>query len=519
MAVRAYPIGVALKVVLGVFAVVVAVTVLAGAATARRPLPAAKVVLAAIDRQAAKGHLTPAEAARYRATVNRTALLARRLPPSRAALLQSQLEQAAGIASILTAPRALAIFTPTRRERRLVRPPRLAGAAVRHHRRRRRRLPLLPGKGVRVPPARELRSAERRGREQERLRDREARERARRTAAFPMRAAASSWEYYFDYSGGTRALALRFRAGGRRSVVRPRGRARHSPTRRRSSPPPAPPTARFRAASSSRRAFGPWIRLYSFNHVVVLNAQLQTAISLADYAKSTSDAAAAALAASMQTAAARALPSFNTGYWSYYALPDDLSPLSYQAYVVQLLQTLARKDDRFAAAATDVRRLRLERPLVQARRCRASAPSPSGSRSPPRSASRRSAASEASRSAAAGTPSRSPFPRAPASSRSRSTPPTGPETARGRRAADRARREPAEAEAQEEDRSQADRRRGRLCRRSSSAPGSTSLRRRPLALAAGLRRRSDDARLAGRRCRLPTPARSRRSRSCRPPRT
>ncbi len=111
MAVRAYPIGVALKVVLGVFAVVVAVTVLAGAATARRPHPAAKVVLAAIDRQAAKGHLTPAEASRYRATVNRTALLARRLPPSRAALLQSQLEQAAGIASILTAPRALAIFT------------------------------------------------------------------------------------------------------------------------------------------------------------------------------------------------------------------------------------------------------------------------------------------------------------------------------------------------------------------------------------------------------------------------
>ena len=54
----------------------------------------------------------------------------------------------------------------------------------------------------------------------------------------------------------------------------------------------------------------------------------------------------------MQTAAAHALPSFNTGYWSYYALPYDLSSLSYQAYVVQLLQTLARKDDRFADAAT-----------------------------------------------------------------------------------------------------------------------------------------------------------------------
>ena len=55
----------------------------------------------------------------------------------------------------------------------------------------------------------------------------------------------------------------------------------------------------------------------------------------------------------MKTAAARALPSFSTGYWSYYELPGEPSPVSYQNYVVQLLQTLARRDDRFAPAATE----------------------------------------------------------------------------------------------------------------------------------------------------------------------
>ena len=56
----------------------------------KRPLPAAKVALAAIDRQANRGRLTPSDASRYRGIVDRTALLAARLPSNRASPLLSQ---------------------------------------------------------------------------------------------------------------------------------------------------------------------------------------------------------------------------------------------------------------------------------------------------------------------------------------------------------------------------------------------------------------------------------------------
>ena len=53
----------------------------------------------------------------------------------------------------------------------------------------------------------------------------------------------------------------------------------------------------------------------------------------------------------MQRAAAATLPSFDTGYWTYYSLPHEASPLDYQQFVVQLLKKLAPSDPRFADAA------------------------------------------------------------------------------------------------------------------------------------------------------------------------
>ena len=102
----------------------------------------------------------------------------------------------------------------------------------------------------------------------------------------------------------------------------------------------------------------------------MLNAQLQSAISLADYAKATSDSAAGALATGLQNAASRALPSFSNGYWSYYQLPADPSPVNYQDYVVELLQTLARRDDRFGPAATQFAAFADDPAGVQARQRR-----------------------------------------------------------------------------------------------------------------------------------------------------
>ena len=69
----------------------------------------------------------------------------------------------------------------------------------------------------------------------------------------------------------------------------------------------------------------------------------------------------------MQRAAAATLPSFDTGYWTYYSLPREASPLDYQQYVVQLLKKLAPTDPRFADAAAQVRRLPAPAARVPAR--------------------------------------------------------------------------------------------------------------------------------------------------------
>jgi hypothetical protein len=161
------------------------------------------------------------------------------------------------------------------------------------------------------------------------------------------------WEYYFNFGGG-RAPWL----SGMAQAVAAQAFSRAAtlvPTRS---------TAYMRAARNAyalipRRmltsvAAGPWIRLYAFQSLPVLNAQLQSVISLKDYATAAEDAGAAALATRMQNAAAATLPRFDTGYWTYYALPNDPSPVDYQQYVVQLLAKLAPSDPRFAAARTRI---------------------------------------------------------------------------------------------------------------------------------------------------------------------
>jgi hypothetical protein len=87
---------------------------------------------------------------------------------------------------------------------------------------------------------------------------------------------------------------------------------------------------------------GPWIKLYSKTADVVLNAQLQSAISIADYAQLASDQDAAAYADRLLAAAKAMLPRFDTGHWSRYSLGIE-SDLHYQDYVISLLKTLAKR--------------------------------------------------------------------------------------------------------------------------------------------------------------------------------
>jgi D-glucuronyl C5-epimerase C-terminus len=97
---------------------------------------------------------------------------------------------------------------------------------------------------------------------------------------------------------------------------------------------------------------GPWIRLYSKSSELVLNAQLQSAISLSDYAELADDTTASGYAGRLLAAAKAMLPQFDTGHWSRYSLHDE-SDLHYQDYVIQLLQTLAKRtaDPAWQAAA------------------------------------------------------------------------------------------------------------------------------------------------------------------------
>jgi hypothetical protein len=93
---------------------------------------------------------------------------------------------------------------------------------------------------------------------------------------------------------------------------------------------------------------GLFIRLYSFSDLAVLNAQLQSVVSLEDYALALEDPAGQQLAGQLRASSAALLPKFDTGAWTLYALGANESTLDYQRYVVSLLKRIgARNNDPF----------------------------------------------------------------------------------------------------------------------------------------------------------------------------
>src|SRR5262249_52743086 len=139
--------------------------------------------------------------------------------------------------------------------------------------------------------------------------------------AVPTPAGALTWEYEFNY--GTQRAP--WQSGMAQAVL-------------------AQALARAGSFDLARRAYaaipgsldralpaGPWIKLYSASAEVVLNAQLQSAISIADYAQLAHDDAAGAYADRLLAAAKAMLPAFDTGHWSRYSLPTA-SHLPYHAY-------------------------------------------------------------------------------------------------------------------------------------------------------------------------------------------
>jgi hypothetical protein len=84
-----------------------------------------------------------------------------------------------------------------------------------------------------------------------------------------------------------------------------------------------------------------WIREYVFSDMAILNAHLQSLVSLYEYERMTGDPEAAATVAQMDAAARALLAQFDTGCWSLYSLGGSPASLGYHTYHVDLLGKLA----------------------------------------------------------------------------------------------------------------------------------------------------------------------------------
>ncbi|HEX6700352.1 MAG TPA: D-glucuronyl C5-epimerase family protein [Gaiellaceae bacterium] len=323
------------------FAAALAVAIaLAPTAAGARANPDSKLAKQGLDRSVKLGALTPEDANAYRAEVERAVRVLPKLGGSRYTNLAAVLHEVATQWRAYSAPRALTLFSmlatnTTYFGNRITPPPGRDvtdddGIVYR----------FFPGHGFQFHPlanAGALNSAVA-------LKD------AQRTAALATALVARAstgpndsllWEYEWPFGGGkppwTSGMAQAVMAQALTRAAELTGDTSFTDAAARA----------FRAIPGAlvrRLPAGPWIRLYSFDGAAVLNAQLQSAISLADYATATGDADAAALAAALQSSAEALLPRFDTGYWSLYQLGGGESPLEYHVFVVSLLKKLAQRN-------------------------------------------------------------------------------------------------------------------------------------------------------------------------------
>ncbi len=103
---------------------------------------------------------------------------------------------------------------------------------------------------------------------------------------------------------------------------------------------------------------GLWIREYGFTQQVILNAQLQSILSLESYAAFAKSAAVRGVIRELIVATRRLLPHFDVGCWARYQLAGPPARLGYQIYHVDLLRRLAVRRSEPIWSRTYVRWLR-----------------------------------------------------------------------------------------------------------------------------------------------------------------
>ncbi len=348
-----------MRLVLAAVAVVLLAAPPAEAATRPRP---AKLIEQGLTRAVAGGRLDPAEAAAYRADLARARAEVGRLPPLRARLLQAVIADVAAQWRSYTKPRALTLFSTLTVNADWLDAHALDGS-----------YPDLTGEDGAVyrffsshgyvfhPLANvaRLNSLVASG-------DLDGVQRL--SAALLARAVTVGdslvWEYEFPFASGRAPWTSGMAQAVAAQALARAGDVLSDPALLDAADAAYAAVPHLLSPSSPAK---PWIALYSFDRVPVLNAQLQAALSVGDYAAIVGDPAAEAFANRLTAAALELLPRFDTGYWSLYSLHGDESPLDYHDYVIGLLRKLATRtgDSAWSETADRFQTYETEPPVVR----------------------------------------------------------------------------------------------------------------------------------------------------------
>jgi hypothetical protein len=304
------------------------------AASAAAPT-SAQFLRRGIDNALARHWLKPADASRYRRDVARAVRDESVLPPLRAQVIASQLAQLQTWWDSYTSPRALALFAQLEQNLDYFETHRIPSSTVDVADGEGIVYRWFSGKGLEFHPLASFSSLANAASAHD-VDTAQTLSDALLARAIP-RAGRLIWEYSFSFGAGRppwasgMAQALAAQALARAGSLLDDSRLTAAAVRAYAAVPPL----------LMSTTAGPWIRLYGFDREVVLNAQLQTILSLREYGRLTGDAGASALAGRLESAAKTLLPRFDTGDWSLYELRGYHASLGYEQYVTELLRKLA----------------------------------------------------------------------------------------------------------------------------------------------------------------------------------
>ena len=320
------------------------------AGIADRAAPAAVRAEEGLDRALRTGRLGTESAERYRAALDDARSALTLLSPGRSAAIGAVLGTVGEHADLYDPARALALFSmleantahlsgkalPKERFADIVG---ADGAVYRY----------MPGHGFQFHP---LANAARLNALARREKTEEARSLADALAARSVREGRGiAWEYYFPFGGPSRwtsalAQAVAAQALARASLLIDDPRALTL----------ARGAFRTLPGELSRPVEGgTWVREYGYSDMAVLNAQLQSLVSVSEYVELSGDEQARAFGADLAAASRTLLPRFDTGCWSLYALDGNPATPHYHAYHVSLLNQLARSTGEAIWAETAAR--------------------------------------------------------------------------------------------------------------------------------------------------------------------